>query len=449
MARYELGDRFWTIGRAGLDGATLSTTFGKRGHKGRTTTRTYPSAGAADAHHDDLVLEKLRAGYHLVEPPGIPPAGAAALGAAALGAAAAAPPVIDAAAAALEAAIVADPNDTEAYAVYADWLQQQGDPRGELITLSLARDAELAREPEAGAKRRSTLSLAIARHAERHAAALLGPLAALVPDVRDLASGPFTWRSGFIHRLALDNPRGRDLGAIVGDVLRHPSGRFLRELVIRAERIDDAHRVIDVLCERAPATLLELDLEVRGEPLDVSALWPAVPALRRVNLAARAFDLGAVHAPAAERARFATARLSVAAVRAIALAPWPALARLELRFGGRFEPSSSTVDDLRSLLVRGDLPALTHLKLRGCTYAGEALALIATGPLARQLVVVDLSHGHVEREDLRALASHRASFPQLRELWLPSFALPEAQRMLAGIAKHLISDARSALDTFL
>jgi hypothetical protein len=125
------------------------------------------------------------------------------------------------------------------------------------------------------------------------------------------------------------------------------------------------------------------------------------------------------------------------------------LQRLELRFGGRFEPSSSTIEDLQPLLVRDDLPALTHLKLRGCAFAGEALATVAGTPLARQLVVIDLSHGHVEREDLRALANHLDGFPQLRELWLPSLIYPEAQRRLAGIAKHLISDARAALDSFL
>jgi hypothetical protein len=163
---------------------------------------------------------------------------------------------------------------------------------------------------------------------------------------------------------------------------------------------------------------------------------------------APAFDLGAVCAPAAERARFATSRLSVSSVRAIAAAPWPALQRLELRFGGAFEPSSTTIDDLQGLLVRGDLPALTHLKLRGCAFAGEALVALAEHPLARQLVVIDLSHGHVEREDLRGLARHRASFPALRELWIPSMVLAEAQRVVVGIAQHLISDARAALDTF-
>jgi uncharacterized protein (TIGR02996 family) len=424
MARYELSGKFWIVV---LSGATLTTTSGKIGAGGRSTARTYPSAGAASARHDDLVLEKLRAGYRLVEQP----AAAVAPGAAAAGAE-------------LEAGIIADPDDRAAYAVYADWLQRQGDPRGELIALQLAREAELAR----GHTGRSALATAIGRHLERHAATLLGGLAALVGDVRDVAGAPFAWRFGFIHRVVLESRRGGDLGAIVDEVLRHPSGRLVRELAIRCDDLDEAHRVVDALRDHAPPALTELDLLVRDERLDLGALWPAVARLRRLTVVARAFDLGAVRAPAVERARFAGGRLSRDSMRAIAAAPWPALARLELRFGGRFEPNSVTLEDLARLCERTDLPALTHLKLRGCDHAGEALAVLADAALARQLVVIDLSHGHVAREDLRQLVGHTASFPALRELWLPSDVVPEAQQVLAGIAQHLISDARGALDTF-
>ncbi|HEU4726624.1 MAG TPA: TIGR02996 domain-containing protein, partial [Kofleriaceae bacterium] len=387
----------------------------------------FTSEGAAMAQHDELVLARLRAGYRLVEH-----------------AAAAEGPPLDDAAAALEASVIADPADTAAYEVYGDWLQHQGDPRGELIALQIAREAELAR----GARPRSAIQTAIGRHVERHAAALLGPLAAFVTDVRDLASGPFAWRFGFIHRVTLEGRPGPDLAAILEQVLRHPSGRFVRELAIRSNEIDEAHRVVDVLSALAPATLCELDLVVRAEPLELGALWPRLARLRRIAVVARGFDVGAVRLPDAERARFATARLPSAAMRAIAAAPWPALQRLELRFGGRHEPGGTVLEDLEPLLVRADMPALTHLKLRGCAYAGEALTVLAAAPLARQLVVIDLSHGHVERADLRALASHTASFPQLRELWLPAGIAGDAQRQLAGIARHVISDARGALDTF-
>ena len=42
----------------------------------------------------------------------------------------------------LERAIFDDPADDTAWQVYGDWLQQQQDPRGELISLELQRASE-------------------------------------------------------------------------------------------------------------------------------------------------------------------------------------------------------------------------------------------------------------------------------------------------------------------
>src|SRR5262245_31762612 len=47
----------------------------------------------------------------------------------------------------LEQAIAADPGDIAAHAAYADWLIQQGDPRGEFIQVQLALE-EPGRSPE-------------------------------------------------------------------------------------------------------------------------------------------------------------------------------------------------------------------------------------------------------------------------------------------------------------
>ncbi len=423
MARYELAGRHWSIALGG-DGTSLTTTSGQRDRPGRSTTRHYATPAAASARRDALVLEKLRAGYQLVAPPAALP---------------------DAEAAALEARITEDADDDAAYAVYADWLQRRGDPRGELIALQLAREAELAR----GGGARSKLATAIGALVERQASVLLGGLAALVPDVRALAAEPLVWRRGFVHRVVLDSRPDRDLGAIVAQILAHPSGRLVRELAIRSDDLDEAHRVVDALCEHAPPALAELDLRVRGQLLDLGALWPAVGGLRRLTVTARGFDLGALRLPRAERARFLSARLSSDNLRSIAAAPWRALQRLEMRFAGRAEPNSATLAELQRLLERADLPALTHLRLRGCEHAGEALTTLARAPLARQLVVIDVAHGLVEAFDLRALAHHTASFPALRELWLPSHVVPEAKRLLDGIATHVLSDARTGLDTFV
>jgi hypothetical protein len=144
--------------------------------------------------------------------------------------------------------------------------------------------------------------------------------------------------------------------------------------------------------------------------------------------------------------RLAAAELSSTAVRSIVRAPLPALERLELRFGGR-GADLATFDDLRPLLHRADLPALTHLKLKRAPYAGSIVRELVGSPLARQLVVLDLSHGSFNPADIEILVQHKAHFALLRELWLPLARLRDQDRRRAmEMAKNVISDARGPQD---
>jgi|GEM_PF-2149395 len=93
---------------------------------------------------------------------------------------AAAAPILDADA--FLRAIYADPGSDERRAVYADYLGEHGDPRGELITLQLEREA--GRGSPASEKREKALLKA-------HQSAWLGPLAA------DIVIGETEWRRGF------------------------------------------------------------------------------------------------------------------------------------------------------------------------------------------------------------------------------------------------------------
>jgi uncharacterized protein (TIGR02996 family) len=86
-----------------------------------------------------------------------------------------------------EAAIAASPDDEAAYLVYADWLQQRGDPRGELIVLQHRGQDDAARG-------------LLQRHAEH----FYGGLSAR-PSLLDV-----TWHLGFFRacRFSLDDDRG-------------------------------------------------------------------------------------------------------------------------------------------------------------------------------------------------------------------------------------------------
>lgn len=332
--------------------------------------------------------------------------------------------------AALEARIADDAEDDEAYAVYADVLQAQGDPRGELIALMLAREAE-----EARGVARSPVATAIAKHLQRYSAAWRAQLT-VAPDQA------FVWRRGFLHRATLEELDADLLDPLLAD----PSARFLRGLAVRCDDVAAGQRAVDAIAARG-LPLAELELTVRGkDTLDLGGLWPS--GLRRLGVTAWLFDLGPLHAERLERLRLSRATLPGVQVQLVAAAPWPRLERLELRFAGAGQPNAASLADVLRLVRRDDLPALTHLRLRGCEHAGEALVALAEAPLGRQLQVIDLSFGFVEAAELRALAAHRASFPALRELWLPASAWQAASRALEGIARHVVSDARAPKDSF-
>jgi len=207
MPRLRLDAELYEIAQ---DGARLVITAG-----GKQTTRKFISADHAKVQHDKLLGEKLAAGWQLT--------------------AEAAPVDADGEPRepTLEAAIVADPYDTSAYAVYGDWYQARHHPRGELIALQLA---EEDRDDD-------KLKAATRKHVARYKAELLGELARFDLD----ANSPFGWRFGFIHRLELDN--AGSAAALIREVMSHPSGRMLAEVALQ---LDDARYLRDALAQLGP-----------------------------------------------------------------------------------------------------------------------------------------------------------------------------------------------------
>ncbi|HEY0250506.1 MAG TPA: WGR domain-containing protein, partial [Kofleriaceae bacterium] len=117
-----------------------------------------------------------------------------------------------------------------AEAIYADWLTDSGDPRGELAQIQL----RLAKDPKNKELKKSEKALL-----KQHAAEWLGKLAGL-EDVVDLE-----WTAGFISKARIANTYDRegmygeetkrepiDVEKLVDEVLSMPSGRFLRDLTV-------------------------------------------------------------------------------------------------------------------------------------------------------------------------------------------------------------------------
>ena len=123
---------------------------------------------------------------------------------------------------ALEAAIIRDPDDLDAFAVYGDWLAEQGDPRGELVATQLAAERDPSLEREA--------LRVFARHRD-YFIGQLGSMIATNAFTCALASSP---RVSFDRLLIEDGARVARTRRVVATCSR--TTRVLVELTIRPDR---------------------------------------------------------------------------------------------------------------------------------------------------------------------------------------------------------------------
>ena len=294
----------------------------------------------------------------------------------------------------LERMIEDNPNDPSTYEVYADFLQRAGDPRGDLIALALAE------------------SDAYDRHFYRHAAAFIGPIA-------DRNYSAIEWRYGFIYQLHLGHASFDDRVPLLKEVLAHPSGRFLVDVGLGAYEPADLKKQITALLKRPPITLRVLEVGCSESLGDLQPLVDAFPRLERLELSSHDIVLPKLASDLVALRCFGDP-LREAAMTTIAMRAWPRLERLELTFGdpdadyyGR-APSVATFEQVRPLLARRDLPALKHLALTRCVFAGAIVRALATSPLLGQLETLDLTDSVITGEDVAALATCSANLDELR-----------------------------------
>jgi uncharacterized protein (TIGR02996 family) len=166
--------------------------------------------------------------------------------------------------AALEAAIDEDPDDPRGYSVFADWLQEQGDPRGELIALQQAAESD------------RSLAAAARECFEKQ-----------VDRFGSFTTCEFTWRHGFVRRATL-GVSSSESANFVRTLLDHPSGRFIVDLSLweSAPSSSILGLTIDALVEQPRSALRSLSVVARSTELSVIArlLEHAFPRLTRLGI---------------------------------------------------------------------------------------------------------------------------------------------------------------------
>jgi uncharacterized protein (TIGR02996 family) len=200
--------KFWNIE---VSGNSFTVTYGKLGAAGQTQTKTFAGGEQARAEADKLIREKLKKGY--VE---TTPRAAASQ------------------AEAFEQALTDDPLSLTTACAYADYLAEQGDPRGEFMQVQLALEDESLPMTQRAALHKQEANLL-----KKHEKDWLGALASVTVDAEPepyWPGGKLSQRPPVAHRFARGWLSRLEFHNLTVDqaraLARAPQARLLRELVV-------------------------------------------------------------------------------------------------------------------------------------------------------------------------------------------------------------------------
>ncbi len=355
MLRYSKGNAVWTIAQAG---PTITISL-----DGVETVEQLPSEAVAHKRFDILIGRQAREGWKRIVDR--VPKVVARLRPAVV--------VEDARNPELEAAILADPVNPAGYRIYADWLEQQGDPRGELIALMLAVEAT---------PHDDKLGLMTNAYCNRIHPYLTRGVA---------PSCKVTIERGFIGRIAAVEG---ELAAPLRQTLATPSAALVNAIQLDDDGTGQLHAALAVVAT-APRSLRTLVIGGRAVLDDIAPVLPILPQLQHL----RVFNI--LHRELV---------LSERAWRQLLTAPFPRLQSLHLDL-------SAATEALAPLFARADLPSLTTLSFRS-NDDPAILRALATSPLAAQLTSLTLQRFTAQHvETLDAVRSH---FPKLARFAVPA-----------------------------
>ncbi|MFT3711641.1 MAG: pentapeptide repeat-containing protein [Archangium sp.] len=316
----------------------------------------------------------------------------------------------------LERELEANPDDAARWLVYGDWLQSEGDVRGELIT----------RHGKDG------FDAFVKEHAE-----VLFP--SFADELRGGGQHPeveLEFRHGLIHGATVRAPnrdRPVELGALAHRVLESPAARFMRRLSFGLNhnagtygvRNDYEAVVASLVKEPKLARLTHLEFGVQDrEPVydvdddrpalhgfgDLSALWPHVPHLETLKVKGDDGILGAMNLPSLRTAIFELDNPEAEAMNEVLVGRWPKLTHFEL-----WELDDVNIEPLMETLRP---LALTHLALPRLIATHQFLSVLLASPLLARLEVLDLHGALFSAATVELFEKNVAKFKHLKQMIL-------------------------------
>jgi uncharacterized protein (TIGR02996 family) len=375
-----------------LTGKQLAVTSGALHTSNKAKKQTLATPDKARAKYDAIVAEKRAAGFRELgefDPPTIPVARHEAL----------------------EAAIREDRTDPGPYLVYADWLQAQGSPVGEMLVLAQRK------KPKQAAAIAKQIGL---------------PLAEMVT---------FGWRYGVWQWMRLENDidwmeSPWDPSAFARALFASPLCMALEELrigILRWDHNDQPGVLAEAGRYRWANDLQKLHLGDVGRNIDMAhhtigdvgkVITKSFPNLVSLKLHSgsndwsggkETFGLAGIDLPKLKDLVIETCAMTPKRLKALTAAKLPKLERLELWFGAKDRDGTARTADVAPILDRV-FPKVVHLGLRNSELVTDLVRLLPASKLARQLVTLDLSMGTMDDSDAAELASAAKSFPALKQL---------------------------------
>jgi uncharacterized protein (TIGR02996 family) len=335
----------------------------------------------------------------------------------------------------LEAEIRKNPEDPGPYIVYADWLQQRKDPRGELIAVQ----EHLSRDPD-NRKLRSAEQALFSEHGNYlMPQALHAALRAARRGDDPTTRCSLAWQMGFIERARIaKKPRQQlDLLEVVTQLAGHPSAAFLRELVLGPLGGLDGYDYAPMLAALASVRLPFLESLVIGDFTsehvelrytrtgDVSRVFTATPNLQ--SLTVRAGDVFFETAPQLAKLRRLRVFSELAPITRDVLfaAQLPELESLELG-GDRVKVRKKDID---ALAANASLEKLRELIVRRTEGTQTVLNALIGSPLLERLDTLVLADGDLGDKAVAKLERHAAKFSHLATLDLSGNPLSPASAL--------------------
>lgn len=311
--------------------------------------------------------------------------------------------------AALEASIEAAPDDLSRWLVYGDWLQTQGDLRGELVLRHQAPDFE--------------------EFLDEHLDELLGECA---DDLRGSGGTPtlrLKWQHGFIKDVFVGVDANwsstRGLAGVSQALLERPCARFVASFICC--QMPYAPLLAPLSARGRTLRRLGLGVEMEGEPFDLhgagdlSGLWRHLPNLESLELIGDTLRLGHLELPALKRFTLAVSTIGDDLEQSLRTAVWPHLEHLDVM---RLPLDAG-------LLARA--PGLTSLASRGLGSAGMISSLNASLRLP-QLRQLDLAEGELGSAGFDWLMANAPKLSHLERLDLTNSVSDHQRQALAALS---------------